>query len=76
MLWVHFHEEKIPFLRKDVTLLPISNVTVEELSRWLVEQLIAETDFTSYQIQHILLKVYSAPGQSASTEWRQGQGII
>lgn len=76
MLWVHFHDEKIPFLQKDVTLLPISNVTVEELSRWFIEQLIAETDFESYQIQKILLKVYSAPGQSGSAEWLEGKGII
>jgi 6-pyruvoyltetrahydropterin/6-carboxytetrahydropterin synthase len=76
LLFVHFHDEKIPFLRKDVTLLPMSNITVEELSRWFIEQLIAESDFDSYDIQLIRVKVFSAPGQSGSAKWHRGIGLI
>lgn len=76
LIIVHFHDEKIPFLRKDVTLLPLSNVTVEELSCWFIQQLIAETDFNTYAIQSMCLKVFSAPGQSGSAEWHRDLGII
>ncbi len=71
MLWVHFHDERIPFLKKDVTLLPLANITVEELARWFIEQLIIEPDFQNYAIEKIFIKVYSSPGQAGSAEWQR-----
>ena len=38
-LYAEFNGETIPFLKKDVTLVPISNITVEELSGWFVSKL-------------------------------------
>ena len=65
-----FNHKKIPFLKEDVTLMPLVNITVEELSRWLLEQLIIdEQELKKHKIQHIILKVFSAPGQGASHEW-------
>lgn len=65
-----FNGKKIPFLKEDVTLMPLTNITVEELSRWLVEQLIADnTLLLKHKIKRIVVKVFSAPGQGASHEW-------
>jgi 6-pyruvoyltetrahydropterin/6-carboxytetrahydropterin synthase len=65
-----FNHKKIPFLKEDVTLMPLTNITVEELSRWLVEELIKEEEeLEHHRIEKILVKVFSAPGQSASHEW-------
>lgn len=71
-----FNHKKIPFLKEDVTLLPLTNITVEELSRWFVNELIRDKDeLNRHRIQRIVVKVFSAPGQSASHTWdRNPQG--
>src|SRR5690606_20882959 len=35
---VKFNDEEMFFLKRDATILPITNVTVEELSNWFIEQ--------------------------------------
>ena len=67
-----FNQKKIPFLKEDVTLLPVSNITVEELSRWLIEELIKEKEeLARHRIEKLVVKVSSAPGQSASHTWER-----
>lgn len=67
-----FNHKKIPFLKEDVTILPLSNITVEELSRWFVGELIKDQDeLDRHRIQKVVVKVFSAPGQSASHEWHR-----
>jgi 6-pyruvoyltetrahydropterin/6-carboxytetrahydropterin synthase len=65
-----FNHKKIPFLKEDVTLMPLTNITVEELSRWFVNELIRDKDeLDKHRIEKIVVKVFSAPGQSANHEW-------
>lgn len=67
-----FNHKKIPFLKEDVKIMPMTNITVEELSRWLVEQLIEDREeLDRHFIEKVLVKVYSAPGQSGSYEWNR-----
>lgn len=67
-----FNRKKIPFLKEDVTLMPLSNITVEELSRWFVNELISDKEeLIRHRIEKIVVKVFSAPGQSASHEWQK-----
>lgn len=69
-LYVHFADEKIPFLKKDVKILPICNVTVEELSGWFLKKLTEEHEsLDQYNILEITIKVYSGPGQCAAVNW-------
>lgn len=71
-LYFTFNHKKIPFLREDVTLLPVVNITVEELSRWFVEELIADQEeLERHRIEQIIIKVFSAPGQSANHTWHR-----
>lgn len=71
-LYVHFNQEKIPFLKRDVKILPVANITVEELSRWFLQRLIADPlELRQHCIHHILLKVYSGAGQSGSAEYHK-----
>lgn len=66
-----FNHKTMPFLKEDVTLMPLTNITVEELSRWFVNELISDNEeLTRHRIERILVKVFSAPGQSASHEWQ------
>jgi 6-pyruvoyltetrahydropterin/6-carboxytetrahydropterin synthase len=67
-----FNHKKIPFLKEDVTLMPLANITIEELSRWFVQQLIEnQAELHSHRIEKLVIKVFSAPGQSASHEWHR-----
>lgn len=67
-----FNHKKIPFLKEDVTLMPLTNITVEELSKWFVGELIKDKhELDTHRIQKIVVKIFSAPGQSASHEWHR-----
>lgn len=67
-----FNHKKIPFLKEDVTLLPVTNITVEELSKWFVERLIEDdAELVRHRIEKIVVKVFSAPGQSSSHTWEK-----
>ncbi len=71
-LYAYFDKDKIPFLKKDIKKLPLRNITVEELSRWFVDKLIHDTEnITRYEIQRIVIKVCSAPGQCGSASWEK-----
>ena len=67
---VHFNSEVIMFLKRDATILPITNVTVEELSNWFIQQLTRDpSELKVNQLKHIEVKVFSRPGQSGSSFW-------
>lgn len=62
----HFADERIPFLKRDVTLLPIENVTVEELARWFLDRLYQSFAIhPEYRILKLDVMVTSGPGQGA-----------
>lgn len=70
-MWLaHFNHSRIPFLKRDALILPISNVTIEELSYWFLQQLIEDKDqLKKHSIEAITVKVYNGPGQSGSSQW-------
>lgn len=68
----HFNGEKIILPKADVIILPLRNITIEELSAWFLEQLVQEEDeIARYHIHQIKIRVYSAPGQCAVAQWGQ-----
>lgn len=63
-------KEKIPFLKRDVKLLPVRNTTVEELSHWFLEQLLVHVEENpEHLIQAIEVKMSFGYGQSGSSYW-------
>jgi 6-pyruvoyltetrahydropterin/6-carboxytetrahydropterin synthase len=69
---VYFKEEKMIFLKRDVKILPITNVTVEELSNYFLTLLLADAnELDRHRIEKIKIKVFSGPGQSGSSIWRR-----
>jgi 6-pyruvoyltetrahydropterin/6-carboxytetrahydropterin synthase len=67
-LIAQFGDERIPFLRRDVLLLPIENATLEEFSRYLLDRLAADADeLARHRIASIEVEVFSGPGQSAAS---------
>ena len=68
-----YADEVLRFLPRDVTLLPVKNVTVEELSRIFGERLVADRELLKEQgVTGVVLKCASGPGQWASWTW-EGQ---
>ena len=62
---VTFNKEILRFPQADTLLIPIRNITVEELSHYILGKL---TDDTS-NIHRLVVRVSSGPGQSGSSEW-------
>lgn len=68
---VHFNNELMLFLKSDTRLLPVANTTVEELSNYLLELIVADAAFQQLcPIQQIELWVSSGPGQNGMTRWQ------
>ena len=64
-----FSDAKIPFLKEDVLLLPISNISMEELVHFLLEEFISMhlPLLLKHQIFSIKFKITSQPGISVAT---------
>lgn len=69
-MWIaHHHTDKIPFLKKDVLVLPVTNITLEELSYWFMQQLTANAnELAKLNIQGMRVRVYNGP-LSADATW-------
>lgn len=72
---VWFAEECIPFLERDVLLLPISNVTIEELAGLLLRRLREFPELMAQPLLAIELGVSSGPGQWAYAVWDKPQEV-
>lgn len=67
---INFNAEKIMFLKRDVKILPIHNVTVEELSNWFLQKLLLQREqLNSHRVQEIKITVFSGLGHAGSTSW-------
>ncbi|MDC0720309.1 6-pyruvoyl trahydropterin synthase family protein [Nannocystis bainbridge] len=72
-VFAEFAGETIPFLRSDVQVLPLRNITVEELARHLCHRLVDEGKILAVAPIHRLeVKVSSGPGQLGAAGWRRG----
>lgn len=70
MVYAHFNKERIPFLKRDVTILPVCNITIEELSHWFLQKLIMdEIELKRHKIQGIIVRVFNGPEQSGASRW-------
>ena len=67
--YIVFNGERIPFLQRDLTLLPIRNITVEELAQYLLGKLLEREDIKALDIDNMLLRCASGEGQWASAKW-------
>lgn len=65
-----FGEERIPFLAADVKVLPLANISVEELARWFLGRLLEDrAQVDAFGIRMLEAEVASGPGQGASVRW-------
>ena len=71
-LIAEYHEERIPFLYRDVVTLPIANVSVEELSHYYLDRLLTHRDIAQRDISEMTVRISSSPGQLGSATWVMG----
>lgn len=69
--WItHFDKETLSFLKKDSVVLPICNITLEELSYWFLQQLTKnEPELKEHLIIGITIKVFNGRGESGASSW-------
>lgn len=69
-LIAHFNQKKIPFLKDDVVILPLTNITIEELAHWFLQKMLADMpDMERHAIHGMTVKVFNGPGQSGAASW-------
>ncbi|AHF04378.1 6-pyruvoyl tetrahydropterin synthase [Marichromatium purpuratum 984] len=69
MVFACFDRERIPFLERDVLLLPLRNVTIEELAELLLARLRDRPELIGADVRGIELGVSSGLGQWAYSTW-------
>ncbi len=69
MILALFNGERIPFLPRDVTLLPVRNITVEELAGWALQRILKAPQMADLPISKLLVRVASGNDQWARSEW-------
>lgn len=66
---VHYADEKIYFLQRDVQLVPMRNITVEELAAWFIQQITSDASFSALPIEQMEISVSSGPSEQAASRW-------
>ena len=66
---VEFAGERLSLPRRDVKILSLRNVTVEELARWFLEELRRDERIAALPVSAITLRVSSGAGQWARATW-------
>lgn len=67
---VMFKNESFQLLKSDVVILPVPNITLEELSGWFLDQLTTETDSLSNKgILGIRVTVFNGRNESGAMSW-------
>jgi 6-pyruvoyltetrahydropterin/6-carboxytetrahydropterin synthase len=66
----HFNGEDIPFLKSDTIILPVRNISLEEMARWFLTRLLEDKkSIRTYAIQEFAIHISSGHGRSASVNW-------
>ncbi|MDX1900751.1 MAG: 6-carboxytetrahydropterin synthase [Gammaproteobacteria bacterium] len=69
---VHFANETFSFLKKDTVVLPIVNVTLEELSWWILQQLTKQPAALKERgIVAMTVKVFNGRNESGACHWEE-----
>lgn len=69
--WIaNLGKEQMSFLKKDAVVLPICNATLEEISSWVLQQLLAnEAELIADKIQGLTVKVYNGRNEMGASAW-------
>lgn len=69
-IYAIFNKERIPFLKKDVLVLPLTNITIEELAFWFLKKITLKPNILERDgIEEIIIRISSNIGQYATATW-------
>lgn len=69
---IKFNDEELLFLERDIKILPVENITVEELSYYFLNRFIesfVDKIHNKDLITEVKARVFSGPGQNGSARW-------
>ena len=66
-----FADDYMLLSKRDVILMDVRNITVEELARWFLRQLLQDSRFVDLPIEEFTLSLASGPSERASVSWRK-----
>ena len=66
---VTFADETMTYLNRDILTIPVANVSVEELSNWFLEKLLANEEIAAITLEELEVRVSSGPGQWGISRW-------
>ena len=66
---VEFNHEKMYFLKSDVLLLPVRNITVEELAHYILQKIMADDFVQSLDLNFFEVKISTGPGLWGTSNW-------
>lgn len=70
------HNSRMVFLKSDTQILPVRNITIEELAHFLLLQLMEHREtLDKHDIEALRLEVSSGPNQWAHSEWTRSAGL-
>ncbi len=68
--YVVHHTSRMTFLKSDTLLLPVRNITIEELAHYLLHRLLAHDEqLTKHQVSRLQVEVSSGSDQWAHSVW-------
>ncbi len=63
---------RMPFLKQDTRLLPLANISVEELTHYLLSQLLEDSTFVDqHRISRLEIRISSGTGQWGTSIWER-----
>ncbi|MEM9533299.1 MAG: 6-carboxytetrahydropterin synthase [Pseudomonadota bacterium] len=66
---VRHHQDDMLFLKSDCRLLPVRNITIEEMAFWLLDRVKAHEDLAGADLKSLVVSVSSGTKQWASARW-------
>ncbi|MEM9172213.1 MAG: 6-carboxytetrahydropterin synthase [Pseudomonadota bacterium] len=66
---INFAEETLKLPVTDTLILPLANITAEELSWWLATRLLEDDTIQNHDIRALTVTISSGYGQAGSTQW-------
>jgi 6-pyruvoyltetrahydropterin/6-carboxytetrahydropterin synthase len=65
-----FNKQKLFFLKTDALILPLANITLEELSQWFITRITENIDFlNAHKICKMWIKVFNGTEHCAKAKW-------
>lgn len=72
--YAFYNQQRMSFLKEDTKVLPVTNITVEELTYYLLKRFLEDQNFIdSHQINRLEIRISSGTGQWGNSIWERSE---